>query len=145
MLTTFKRDAYDHMRKHAGWRVGHNAEDAANLARAERFAWEQDWQFEWVDDTDCYDYFDADCCQEAREYEDKREELNLDYRGEHRHDIMGCILRDADGEQLGSLWGIMDADRNYMRVIQAELAYEAWYPIREDAQRISTWMERIAS
>lgn len=41
------------------------------------------------------------------------------------HEIVGCILRDEFGEHLASLWGIIDPDPHYIRVVEAELASEA--------------------
>lgn len=103
MATTIDRNAYQFFREHAGGWVGHNAEHAAHLARAEataeRLGWAYDW--EWDDEP-----WDGDCgCQPS--------------------EVLGCILRDAySGEQLASLWGIGDPSNTDRRVIEAELAAE---------------------
>jgi hypothetical protein len=68
---------------------------------------ELEWSFEWEYDHDV----DLSWMSAA---ERKRD-----------HEVLGCILRGADGEVLESLWGIVDADANYRRTIQAELALEA--------------------
>jgi hypothetical protein len=41
------------------------------------------------------------------------------------HEVLGCVLKNDRGEVLASLWGIGDPDKNYRRVIEAELALEA--------------------
>jgi hypothetical protein len=41
------------------------------------------------------------------------------------HTVEGCILRDAAGDTLESLWGITDATDAYRRTVEAELALEA--------------------
>ena len=41
------------------------------------------------------------------------------------HEILLCLARYRDGEVAASLSGIIDPDRNYARVIEAELALEA--------------------
>jgi hypothetical protein len=46
-------------------------------------------------------------------------------RHPREHEILGCIARGPDGEVLASLWGIVDADIGYRRVVEAELASEA--------------------
>ena len=38
-----------------------------------------------------------------------------------------CVLKDADGNHVASLGGIVDADQNYTRVVEAELANEGYY------------------
>lgn len=73
---------------------------AERLAQAERWAFEQDAWFQWVDDNcDCGD---GDETPTTRE---------------------GCIMF-LDGEQVASLWSIGDASQDYRRVIEAELALE---------------------
>lgn len=78
---------------------------AKRLALAERFARANGWTYQWVpDDDDCGD---GDSTPEVRE---------------------GCILRDADGKVLESLWGIGDASAGYRRVVEAELALDHMEP-----------------
>jgi hypothetical protein len=50
------------------------------------------------------------------------------------HEALSCTVR-VDGEVLASLGGIVDADRDYCRVIEAELASEAMYEL---ATRVAT-------
>jgi hypothetical protein len=40
-------------------------------------------------------------------------------------EVLGAVLRDEHGHVLASLWGIADPDRNYKRVVEAELTLEA--------------------
>lgn len=44
---------------------------------------------------------------------------------ERAHEIEFCVCRDAAGDALASLGGIIDATPNYRRVVEAELAAEA--------------------
>ena len=46
------------------------------------------------------------------------------------HEVLGCVLRDRQGNVLESLWGIVDADRAYGEEIEAQLAEEATLSIR---------------
>lgn len=90
---------------------------ALGLARAEARAesagftfeweWDDDADLSWMDDRDLY-YRDDEGKRHPRE-----------------HEILGCIARGPDGEVLASLWGIVDADTGYRRVVEAELASEA--------------------
>src|SRR5882724_235445 len=41
------------------------------------------------------------------------------------HEVLVCIARYPDGAIAGSLCGIVDADADYRRVVEAELAAEA--------------------
>jgi hypothetical protein len=97
----------------AGYVVGHHAECALSLARAEQHASENDWAAEWV----------ADDCPDLSWMSDEER---------HReHHVLGCVLKDTDGNVLASLWGITDPDNNYQRVVEAELAAEAIYNERQ--------------
>ena len=80
---------------------------AASLARAEEHAEAAGLTFEWLWDADA-DLSWMDEAEAARE-----------------HEVLGCIVRGPDGEHLASLWGIVDADAGYRRVVEAELAAEA--------------------
>ena len=91
----------------AGYIVGQRAACALSLARAEQYAEDQDWTAEWVNDDD------ADLSWMSEE------------ERQQEHELLGCVLKDAAGNVLGSLWGIVDADCNYRRVVEAELAAEA--------------------
>lgn len=80
---------------------------AALLARAEVRAQEAGLTFEWVWDDD------ADLS------------LMTDREREKDHEVMGCVVHAPEGQVLASLWGVTDPDRNYIRVVEAELALEA--------------------
>lgn len=99
--------AYRFFFENAGYVVGHRAECALNLARAEQHARDHDWDAEWI----------ADDCPDLSWMSDEEQR--------QPHEVLGCVLRDADGNVLGSLWGITDPDNAYMRVVEAELASEA--------------------
>ena len=99
--------AYRFFFEHAGYIVGQRAQCALALARAEQYARDNEWDAEWVAD----DFPDLSWMAD----EEQRQP----------HEVLGCILRDADGNSLGSLWGITDPDNAYMRVVAAELADEA--------------------
>jgi hypothetical protein len=91
----------------AGYCVGFRAQGALALAKAERHADDHEWTASWEWDED------ADLSWMS---EDERQ---------REHEILCCLLKDADGNVLASLCGITDADSNYRRVIVAELALEA--------------------
>jgi hypothetical protein len=91
----------------AGCCVGFRAQGALALAKAERYSTDHEWVAFWEWDED------ADLSWMSEE-ERNRE-----------HEVLCCLLKDADGNVLASLGGITDPDRNYQRVIVAELALEA--------------------
>lgn len=78
---------------------------AIALARAEAEASSRGWRVEWEGDPEPYEMGDAET--------------------EEPNEVLGAVLRDEDGHNLASLWGIGDPDRNYRRVVEAELALEA--------------------
>lgn len=113
---------YIFFRDHAGSIVGECAKGALALARAERWAHDNDIRFDW--DHDDWDYKEklGDhaywCRDEARGIT-------------HQHTVFFCqCIRDDETthggyEVLASLSGIIDPDRNYRRVVEAQLAQEA--------------------
>lgn len=116
MTHSYDRNAYRFFRQHAGYIVGESAKGALALARAEKHAGDEGLQHVWVEDPD----------------------PDLSWMDEHEraqeHEVLGCILyrpcseHGVDckhAEPLASLWGIVDADREYRRVIEAELSLEA--------------------
>jgi hypothetical protein len=107
----------------AGCIVGQKAICAASLARAEEYAQAQGWTFEWEGD-----YVDDG----PRDWGWSTADVARWERSEHEQQV--CILRNAAGLVLGSLCGIWDASREYMRVVEAELASEA---MAEDIARNS--------
>jgi len=106
-MTSSMIRAYRFFFEHAGYVVGQRAQCALSLARAERYARDNEWNADWVAD---------DCPDLSWMSEDEQRQP---------HEVLGCILRDANGNSLGSLWGITDPDNAYMRVVAAELADEA--------------------
>lgn len=130
--TLYKR--YRFFKQYAGWRVGHSTEEALALARAEQWAEDHDLEYEWNwdDEGDLGDH--AYWCKEARRFEARRNTAG-DYMYYARdecpctHDVEYCVATYHD-EVKASLSGIIDADRIYRRVVEAELALEAM----QDAQ-----------
>lgn len=108
--------------EHAGGVVGERAAGALALARAEA----------WLDEN-------SDRVAVIWEYDEEPWESDDGYQP---REVLGCMIvafppgyleglgygrdpRARDGEILASLWGIADPDRNYQRVVAAELALEA--------------------
>ncbi len=97
-------EAYRFFREHAGGVVGRSGATALEMARNHRAALARGWSFDWQWDNEPWD---ADC--PAPEY------------------ILGCVLRDENGDVLASLWsiGVNDMQDPYLKVVEAELAIEA--------------------
>jgi hypothetical protein len=107
------RDAVRFFSAHAGGVVGHCWEGALHLANAEQHAFCADWTFTWEHD-------------DAPDLGDHTEWCARAARGRAcSHEVLVCVLRDADGTVLASLGGVIDASRDYARVVEAELADEA--------------------
>jgi hypothetical protein len=97
--------------KHAGYswnkaagqskEAGHR-ESATALALAEDEARARGWRVTWEHDVDP----DMSGIEDAKE-------------------VLSAVLTDENGKVLASLGGIADPDRNYGRVVEAELAVEA--------------------
>lgn len=101
------RKAYDFFREQGGGRVGHSAEGAINLARAEKIAEGEGWEAEWEDDPE---EWDGDT--------------------ERPFEVLNCLLKDEQGDVIASLGSIgmsgnARQDRDYTRLVEAELALEA--------------------
>jgi hypothetical protein len=111
------KDAYDFFLENSGYATPPGrAVCALDKARAEKRANELGFVFSWEYDDDCpLDRLGDHCywCEDAKA------------EREHSHEVEGCSVRDSAGHVLASLWGIIDADRNYRRVIEGELAQEA--------------------
>ena len=119
--------------EHAGYAAPPGrAACALALARAEHVAKDiADVEYEWLaDDVAIEDITDPSIFRSPEEYQG--------YCKRYREDVTGCVLRDAEGEVRASLWAIIGADSAYRRVVQAELALEAFgqeYRIRPDAKQ----------
>lgn len=112
------RQAIEFFAKHAGYCVppGRMA-CAKHLAQAEQLANDKQWMFSWEPDTDDYEGSLGD-----HEYWCEKEQRGIP----HQHEVYYCQLWANDGNtMLASLCGILDPDRNYRRVVEAELALEA--------------------
>ena len=106
-MTNAMLRAYRFFFAYAGYIVGQRAQCALGLARAEQYARDNGWEAEWV----------ADDCPDVSWMSDEERQ--------DPHEVLGCILRDANGNVLASLWGITDPTVGYMRVVAAELSEEA--------------------
>lgn len=104
------------------WFAEHTGAGAAELAKGEAYAESMGWEYTWVSD-DLADPFD------------------WDGDGPMGTEALGCVLRNAKGEVLASLWGIWDVDANYGRIVKAELALEAMD--HEEADAIRTGMDHV--
>ena len=103
------RKAYDFFRAQGGGVVGQSGVNALALARAEAYADENDWAAEWEDDPEPYD---------------------TDLEDDQPFEVLTCVLKDESGNVLASLGSIgmsgnARQDRDYRRVIEAELALQA--------------------
>ncbi len=110
------RTAYDFFRANAGGWVGHSAEIAVSLARAEQRAEDEGLTIEWEDELDSWD---GDCPPPAV------------------HVQAACM--SPDGECLASLGSIgLNSMRDpYVRVVEAELYSEALERIDEERERVT--------
>lgn len=95
---------------------------AAELAKGEAYAESMGWEYEWPVDEDA-DPFD------------------WDGDGPIGKEAFGCVLRNAKGDVLASLWSIWDPTWEYIRIVKAELALEAMG--NEDADAIRTGMDHV--
>ena len=116
------RQSFHFFLHHAGYATPPGrAVCALALARAEHVARDiADASFEWEDDFDqpIEDLLDPSIFHSEDEFKA--------YCDRYRDDVTGCVLRDANGNVRASLWGIIGADSAYQRVVEAELALEAF-------------------
>jgi hypothetical protein len=101
-ITPSFEKAIKFFKEHGGGRVGHAAEGALHLARAEKYAEDHDWTFEWKDDEGA----DMSGIEDAKE-------------------VLLVALKDQNGKVIGSLGGVADPSKSYARLVEAELALEA--------------------
>lgn len=115
---------------HGGYIVGEHARCALELARAERWANDNGCTYTWEPDDPAdlmdHEYWCNDARREKAGYwpDGQPHRYGLHSRLAHTHDVEGCVMRDASGIVLASLWGIIDASPQYRRVVEAELAAE---------------------
>jgi hypothetical protein len=130
---------------HGAGTVGRSMIGALHLARAEAHAARMGWRFEWTadDSGDLGDHEEwcgrarmaahadsrAECCHRTGldgwiSHEDWCTRARRTTHQGCEHEILGCILKTRDDAHAASLWGIIDADRDYGRMVQAELALE---------------------
>lgn len=115
--------------------VGRHAVTALHLARAEHEAFRvRGWVGQWEDDQDG-DLGDHAYWCKAR---DCKGVIGVDHRVEQAWVATG----DHPSRALASLGGIIDANRDYVRLVEAELALEA---LAEEAKRESDLIKGIAS
>lgn len=110
--------------KHAGYSVTQGETKAQGkrrcaiaLAEAEAYAQDAAWEFDWSDSWDC---------DHEKEY------------GYTPETCESCLLTDADGHILASLSCIDDVSNEQRRVIEAELAMEAYDDIKQAQRNDST-------
>lgn len=105
------RDDFKFFFENAGYIVGERAKGALDLARAERYAFDSGFRFEWTDDED----------------PDRSWEEDAGYKGPGEYLccrlIRVCPHCNVESTA-ASLCGIVDPDDNYRRIIEAELAAE---------------------
>ena len=100
--------------EHAGYSTPPGREECARqMAEAEAKAREASITFEWV--TDAEGCTGCECGQS-----------DCDCASGADHETLGCIARSEKGDVLASLWGICGATHEYQRVVEAELASEAF-------------------
>jgi len=114
------RKRYEFFKTFGGGQVGHAAEGALALARAEKIAEDRGWEAEWEPEQEAWEDFLGDY--------DKIEDIDS---------VEFCMLKDDQGRVLASLGGITFSkksssaeDRNYRRYTEAELALEAAHTAR---------------
>lgn len=111
--------AVEFFRKHAAGAVGREEETARGLAHAEQESTARGWRVQWEEDPEGWDSLG-----------------DIDPTGVR--ELLVAILYDENGEVLGSLGSIVNPDRSYARVIEAELASEALSEVTPRASETRT-------
>lgn len=114
--------------ENAGYVVGKRALGALRLMRAEQWAKENGYTWEWSHDIDPdLSFLPCNC---ENEKDPRRCE-----RHSREYEVLGCVLYNENREHRQSLWGIVDPDWSYRRLVQAELALEEMPDLAELANR----------
>jgi len=109
--------------EHSGYIVGRKAECALSLAKAEEWASKKGIEFVTEPDFDAdWSFVDTWSEREQKEFHAKDHEV-ISVLAVKPCEDHGTDCKHAN--ILASLSGIFDADKNYLRVIRAELASEA--------------------
>lgn len=141
MSTKSFRRAFQFFLTWAGGVVGQNAVGALNLARAEKWAEDRGITFEWEYDSDA----DSSWCQRCEHIRECGHIGRQTMQCKHvscEHEFLGCTLKDPEGEFMESLWGIDGVTPQHRRVVEAELALEA-YAQYEEQERTEQEMAKF--
>jgi hypothetical protein len=121
----YTREAFRFFQRRAGI-VGRAAVAGLNLARAEAALQAREWRVDWESD-DCANLSDIsdDCfrCKALAHAETHDPENAAEFQ--HDHECYVAVLRDSDGKVRGSLGGIWDPDRDFIRDTEAGLMSDA--------------------
>ena len=110
------RSAFKFFSEHAGYVVGEHAKSALELARAERAAKKKGVCFRWEPDEDA----DLSWMDEAQ----RKKNYDVEWVAAYRKS--SCLRGEPHPRAIpcASVGGVVGADRNYRRVLEAELASE---------------------
>lgn len=123
-MTNTNRAAIKFFASHAGGIVGEAMLTGLHLARAEMRAESLGWVVRWEGDEFADAAESSEWCPTCARISKRDRSLPGHIRTSHTHETLCAVLVDASGDVLGSLGGIIDPDRAYMRVVAAELAIE---------------------
>lgn len=115
-----------------GWRVGHDAEDALALARAEKRAEDEGLVCVWEQEQESYRSVYGDDPPAGVEF------FWVAVYPPEAIDSYGNVLRGHRGDHLASLGFVDNADRGYMRWQEASLLSEALDRLDKERDREAT-------
>lgn len=121
------QEAFRFFQEHAGYCVGQRAAGALRLAHAEHAAKAAGVVFVWEDEPDA-DLSYLEQTDERGRYLFSQGERERDHEVMWCRAVIPCEEHGVDcphAQFLASLGNIVDADRNYRRVVEAELALES--------------------